>query len=80
MHELAFVVPGPGVSLKISFEQDPDSKEPLPLTELLIRPGRTSLSSGNQVFDSEDNEGAEWKLRPKQIVLSYADGGAADSR
>ena len=79
MHELAFVVPGPGVAIKITFEQDPDSTEALPLKELQIRPGRTSLSTGNQVYDSEDSEGAEWKLRPKEIILSFADGTVAAS-
>ena len=79
MQELAFVVPGPSVAIKIKFEQDPDSTEPLPVKELLIHPGKTSMSTGNQIYDSEDSEGAEWKLRPKEIVLSFVDGSLATS-
>ena len=71
MRELAFIVPGPAVTVKISFEQDLDSAEKLPLKELLVPPGRTSISAGNQIYNSKEYEGADWKLRPKEITLSF---------
>lgn len=75
MPELAFIVPGPGASVKVSFEPDPDpTANPLPLKEVTIRPGRTSATTGNEVYDAEEQEGAEWKLRPKEIVITYAAG------
>lgn len=79
MAELAFIVPGPGVSIKIEFAPDPEGAEELPIKEVLIRAGRTNRATGNDIYDSDSNAEADWRFRPKQITLSFAETGGGNS-
>merc|ERR1711998_174643 len=63
MAELAFIVPGPGVSIKVVFAPDPEGIEQLPIKEVLIRAGRTSRATGNDIYDSDANVEADWRFR-----------------
>ena len=78
MAELAFIVPGPGVSIKVVFAPDPEGIEQLPIKEVLIRAGRTSRATGNDIYDSDANVEADWRFRPKEIVLSFSDSSGTN--
>ena len=68
-----FYLTGPGVSVKIVFDPDPENLDPLPIQQVTIGNGKTSKQTGNEVYDSELNENAEWKFRPKEIVITFED-------
>lgn len=79
MPELSYIVPGPGTKVLVQFEPDAEAAEPLPIPSVTINSGTTSLETGDEVYDSERNQGAEWKLRPARIVITYSDDQAEET-
>ena len=71
MPELAYIVPGSRTSVKIEFAPDQEGLENPPIKEVELAVGQNSMKSGNVVYDAEEHRGAEWKLRPKVIIIAY---------
>ena len=72
MQELTYIVPGSKASVKIEFQQDPESTEPLPVPEVLLARGRSNKVTGNEIYDAVEHQGEEWRIRPKVISITYA--------